>query len=192
MPNHVLITLFNSENYGYGGSQRFVEDLIKDSYQDESFRQIKFDAIKGVIDFDSIGLVNTNNGPSNYYLHRDKTDISNMLVSKLSGTFSGLFPLNVNSTSDPSLGLPPSSLHSFLRKNRSIPGVVVSDYDTKFSNEFFNSELDNGIEWTQSNVDSICSLSTFFAQKIYSLAGETDTIPPEIQANCSFVTFSRN
>jgi hypothetical protein len=117
----------------------------------------------------------------------DKLDTSKELVNRLSGSFSGSSQINVNSTSDSSKGLPPSSLHSFLAKKRSIPGVVISDYDDKFSNRFYNSELDLGRDWTQSNTNSICSLSTFIAQKIYSIAGETDSIPTEIVANCTFV-----
>jgi hypothetical protein len=190
MPNHIVYTIFNNENYGYGGSQRFVHD-IKSECKDENgcedlFRNLDFEKIKGVIDFDSIGLMNTNAGPERYYLHVDSLETSSSLVGKLSGSFSNY---SLVSSTDVTKGLPPSSLQSFLLQKRSIPGVIVSDYDDIFSNVLYNADADLAEAWTESNLDSICALTTSLARSIYSLAGETESIPSEISANCTFVSF---
>lgn len=44
------------------------------------------------------------------------------------------------STSNP--GIPPSSLTSFLRHKPSIKGVVIEEFNTNFSNTYYQSEAD--------------------------------------------------
>jgi nicastrin len=39
-------------------------------------------------------------------------------------------------------GIPPSSLTSFLRHKPSIQGVVIEEFDTSFSNTYYQSEAD--------------------------------------------------
>lgn len=39
--------------------------------------------------------------------------------------------------------LPPSSLHTFLRGNSSIKGVVLTDHEVEYRNPFYNSLYDN-------------------------------------------------
>ena len=190
MPNHIVYTIFNNENYGYGGSQRFIHDIKSECKKEygcpEKYRNLDFEKIKGVIDFDSIGLMNTNTGPDRYFLHVDSLEASSSLVGKLSGSFSSY---SLVSSTNVSKGLPPSSLQSFLSQKRSIPGVVVADYDDTFSNNFYNADSDLAEAWTDSNLNSICALTTSLARSIYSLAGETESIPSEISANCTFVSF---
>lgn len=171
-----------------GGTCPGDSDCFSPCFKSTKFSNIEFDKIKGVIDLDSIGRISSNTSPGQYFLHVDSTDASLDLVNKLSGSFLIPSQINVNSTSNFTKGLPPSSLHSFLEKRRSMPGVVVTDYDDKFSNLLYNSELDLATEWTQTNIDSTCAFTTYFAQKIYSLAGETDSIPPDINANCTLVS----
>ena len=56
-------------------------------------------------------------------------------------------PASSNSDTQSNLGLPPSSLMSFLSK-RNIPGIVFSDYESQFSNPYYHSELDSNSPWT--------------------------------------------
>lgn len=37
---------------------------------------------------------------------------------------------------DQSIRLPPSSLHSFLKTNESIPGVVITDHEREYTNRY--------------------------------------------------------
>ncbi|RMX60946.1 hypothetical protein pdam_00003426 [Pocillopora damicornis] len=39
--------------------------------------------------------------------------------------------------------LPPSSFQMFLKKNRSIPGIVLTDHKEEYSNKFYNSHFDD-------------------------------------------------
>ena len=70
------------------------------------------------------------------------------------------------STSNP--GIPPSSLMSFLRVNKSIQGVVLTEFDTAFSNPYYASRFDSGN--TVSN-SSIASTAAVLASALHRLAG---------------------
>ena len=82
---------------------------------------------------------------------------------------------------------------AFLAK-KAIPGVVVSDYKTEFSNPYYNTELDDGQTWNNGHVSSICGISNHLARNVYALASNTDVsaVPGAISANCTLVSIKNN
>lgn len=44
---------------------------------------------------------------------------------------------------DKSHSLPPASLHTFLNKTQSFPGLIISDHEASYSNNFYNSIYDS-------------------------------------------------
>lgn len=162
------------------------------------FTRINFNNIEAVIDLASFGNIHREDGSTNYYLHVNDMDSSTeSLLSKFTGSATApesngapAYSINIQPASDFSVrGLPPSSLMSFLAKKRELPGFVVADYVSEFSNSFFESELDDGRTWTSSHVSSICGIVTHLARSLYGLAGnlERSAVPTAIQANCSLV-----
>lgn len=74
-------------------------------------------------------------------------------------------------------GIPPSSLMSLLRANRSIAGVVLADFDTAFRNPFYQSHLDGP---QQISAQSIAAAASLVANALHSLAAGTHTVPLEV------------
>jgi Zn-dependent M28 family amino/carboxypeptidase len=126
-------------------------------HQELDFRKINFDRIANIIDFDTVGHLYSNIGASvEYSIHADDpTLLGNMLdgipasisapgfngTSGVEVIFSRAFQEGKNNR------LPPSSAMEFLKKKRSIPTVVISDYKTEYSNQYNDLILDLGVRY---------------------------------------------
>ncbi|XP_028053222.1 nicastrin isoform X6 [Camellia sinensis] len=66
-------------------------------------------------------------------------------------------------------GIPPSSLMAFLRENSQISGVVLEDFDSVFTNQFYHSHLDNLSNINSSAIEAAASL---VARTLYILASD--------------------
>ncbi|KAJ3227111.1 hypothetical protein HK099_003330 [Clydaea vesicula] len=171
---------------------------------------IDFSKIHSIIEFSHIGGFGVNlkgsTTPNNVYLHMD--DIETVSKSSLGGLFnnSTILATKFNQSSNvfftfsnaannfkDNLKLPPSSAQSFLLKNRSIPAIVIGDFQTGFSSPFFGSELDDNSQLNDENIALICGVSLTIANEtakaVYQVAsGTKDSVPDQIQANCTLVS----
>jgi nicastrin len=121
----IVFSWFNSENWGYAGSQRFVEDISKEfvckdtnptatcpqnlgnscslpCHSTTAFQKLKFDRIESVIDVDIGGILHSKiDGASNIYLHVDQSNVeTNKLISAFQSTiiepgYNNSSPLNI-------------------------------------------------------------------------------------------------
>ena len=201
----VLFTFFAAESFGYGGSQRFVQDISSfvcksttpnpncnawttacsdPCVYSTDFTKIDFNKIEGILDFSN--LMSFSGVSSDFYLHTDDTsDSGNIKLAKLFNGFynertssNSTLQINLQSASSiPSqnLKLPPSSIQSFLRKKK-IPGVSISDFKTSFSNLYYNSEFDDASNINQFHIDKLCAISTIAAQNVYNWASSNDQL----------------
>ncbi|ORX80024.1 hypothetical protein BCR32DRAFT_294059 [Anaeromyces robustus] len=92
------------------------------------------------------------------------------------------------------LGLPPSSAQSFLKKNRNIPAVVISDFQTEFTNEYYHNTWDmdmgekfkNGIGYD----NSICKTANIIAKSLWLYAqnkNNINEIPVSLEVDCEYI-----
>ncbi len=208
LPKSILFTLFDAENWGAAGSSRFVKDIMSEfqcvsstsgvcpydspacgnpCVQDLDFQRINFNSIESIIEFDIGGLLYNPSLATNLFIHADQIDKE---VSALVSLFS-----NVSSVSNISYSpafnqtynnkLPPSSAISFL-KEKNIPTIFISDYQYEFSNPYYNSEFDDGADWNEIQVSSLCRVADSAAKTLYALASSTENqIPDTITANCT-------
>ncbi|THU47345.1 hypothetical protein C4D60_Mb09t14510 [Musa balbisiana] len=70
-------------------------------------------------------------------------------------------------------GIPPSSLMTFLRKNSSVDGIVLEDFDSSFTNKFYHSHLDSP---SNINSSSIAAAAALVARTLYILASGDLTV----------------
>ncbi|KAF9625241.1 hypothetical protein IFM89_020827, partial [Coptis chinensis] len=75
--------------------------------------------------------------------------------------------ISMASKSNP--GIPPSSLMSFLRKDSSISGIVLEDFDTAFTNKFYHSRFD---DLSNINSSAIVTAASLVARTLYILASD--------------------
>ncbi|KAL9260598.1 Nicastrin-like protein [Drosera capensis] len=95
----------------------------------------------------------------------------NVLQVALASLKSDSVKLSNASSANP--GIPPSSLMMFLKKNSRASGIVLEDFDTSFSNEFYHSHLDN-IE--NVNSTSIVAAASLIARSLYILAKDAESM----------------
>lgn len=176
----IMFALFNGETYDYMGSQRFVYDIQTNAFPMERNDEIKHQVplvslsdIKLVIDLGQLTL----NSKRQVFLHHAEYDTS---INDEINTFYSILqnyskPLNINIAYSTNKRLPPSSLHSFLREDKTIQGVVLSNFDTSFLNKHYHSIYDDNenIEYSYSNIKSksiqenIADISIILAKTLY-------------------------
>lgn len=88
---------------------------------------------------------------------------------------------------DASIPLPPASLQSFLKKDLSIPGLLISNHKNAFTNQFYNNEWDT-IETISSPELSkhLAEVAHTISATIYELA-TGDKMPSNIEVNVTLV-----
>lgn len=92
-------------------------------------------------------------------------------------------------TADVSNPLPPASLQSFLKRDLTIPGLIISNHKNKFTNQFYNSEWDTYQSISSSILSKqLAEIARTVSATIYELA-TGDKLPGDIQANVTLVSY---
>lgn len=204
--NPIMFTLFNGESWDYIGSSRMVYDMVRNKFpsDDQTWKvgsskkknfTMETSNIKYFIEVNQVGLID-DDGP--LWVHSDPVSIKNTgsQVKDLLNAFQNagrLYGLNV-SEPDTTQPLPPASFQRFLRSDKKIPGVVLTDHKEHYSNKFYNSHFDDlyqvGGNFSKEN-DTVYLLNDFtkklakiaatLARTLYILAN--DSQPPEYEIN---------
>uniref|UniRef100_A0A7N8XVE5 Nicastrin n=1 Tax=Mastacembelus armatus TaxID=205130 RepID=A0A7N8XVE5_9TELE len=136
-PNRtILYTFFQGETFDYIGSSRMVYDMENKQFA------LDLDNVHSVLEIGQVGL----RADSRLWLHSDPVSRRNNSVNEevcdlcLHSAATGLSV----SVQEPSFSqpLPPSSFQRFLRA-RPIPGIVIEDHQSAFTNRFYESMYDN-------------------------------------------------
>lgn len=172
---------------------------------DLNFTSIKIDKIESIIELNQLGNIGSDKTDLITYLHVDESsDLNNKLVQTLNNVGKNVASnatLNRNgnfSSGDlrsaivngKNLRLPPSSVQSFLKK-RKIPAVVISDFQSEYTNRFFGTPYDDYKAFNPSSIQHLCYTATSVARAVYGISQDIQditNIPPEIQANCTLIS----
>uniref|UniRef100_A0A5S6QUR6 Nicastrin n=1 Tax=Trichuris muris TaxID=70415 RepID=A0A5S6QUR6_TRIMR len=141
---HLMPILFHGEAFDYIGSSRMVWDMQTNTFPSYHGLNSSFVNLSHIGFFFELSHV-TNMDNRELYLHVDPIAYENYSrtreeINNLHTILLNTFPSIKNSNFN--LPLPPSSLQSFLRSDRSIPGAVIGDYLQEFSSRFYNSFMD--------------------------------------------------
>ena len=83
--------------------------------------------------------------------------------------------------------LPPASLQSFLKKDLGIPGLLVSNHQKGFTNQFYDSEWDTFDTINSAGLSRhLADVARTVAAAVYELAAES-VMPTSITANQTLV-----
>ncbi|KAF7729030.1 hypothetical protein EC973_005061 [Apophysomyces ossiformis] len=210
LPKHILYTLFAAESWAFAGSQRFIQD-ISTPFQctnssravpcvyanapctapcvaDVHFTRINFDKIESIIELNSIG--GSGDNYTTYWAHVDDIGKSSPLVDALRQTASqsgSNATIQLASSDGIERKLPPSSVMSFLAKNRNMQAVVLSDFQKELGS-YYNNDLDDTYD-ADATARYICDLATNTARAIYNQAKDdlSNATADSISANCTLV-----
>ncbi|CAJ1072854.1 nicastrin [Xyrichtys novacula] len=133
-PRNIFYTFFQGETFDYIGSSRMVYDMQNDQFS------VDLDNVHSVLE---IGQVFNGIISSLYHVSRKNSSVNDEVRKLIDNLQSAATAAGV-SADEPSFSqpLPPSSFQRFLR-DRQIPGVVIEDHQSAFSNRFYESMYDN-------------------------------------------------
>ncbi|XP_008457115.1 nicastrin isoform X1 [Cucumis melo] len=162
----LVFVVFTGESWGYLGSRRFLLEL---DLQSDAVSGLSNRLIDMVFEIGSVGK-SSNHGSGNFFAHMtevssSKNETWNAL--KLARESLPLENIKVSPASTTNPGIPPSSLMAFLAKNPQISGVVLDDFDTGFTNQFYQSHLD---DLHNINSSAIEAAALLVARTLYILA----------------------
>uniref|UniRef100_A0AAX7SSL8 Nicastrin n=1 Tax=Astatotilapia calliptera TaxID=8154 RepID=A0AAX7SSL8_ASTCA len=187
-PNrNILYAFFQGETFDYIGSSRLVYDMENKQFP------LDLDNVHSVVEIGQVGL----HGESKLWVHTDPVSRRNSSVNeeveKLIRNLNSS-ALNLNfSLQEPSFSqpLPPSSLQRFLRA-RPIPGVVIQNHNSAFTNKYYESMYDNAeylnmsyppnltpeeqLEYVTDAAKALTEAATIVARALYTQAGGSDPI----------------
>ncbi|KAM9349625.1 nicastrin [Symphorus nematophorus] len=199
-PNRtILYTFFQGETFDYIGSSRMVYDMQNNQFA------VDLDNVHSVLEIGQVGL----RADSKLWLHSDPVSRKNSsvneevrkLIENLQTAAGGL-PV---SAEEPGFSqpLPPSSFQRFLRA-RPIPGVVIEDHQSAFTNRFYESMYDNAeylnvsyppdmtpeeqLEHLTDTAKALTEVATMVARALYMQAGGSGAQANAISADQQTVT----
>ncbi|CAN7980301.1 unnamed protein product [Ixodes pacificus] len=150
---NVLFLIFNGEAFDYIGSSRVAYDMEKGDFPVRPNSGVLLPAalkMAHISHFLELSQVAPLGGTPTVYLHTDpittKTttvnDTANRLIMELEKAASEDW-LKVSVQASPNdQPLPPSSVQQFLKKDKQIAAVVVSNHNKQFENRYYNSFFD--------------------------------------------------
>uniref|UniRef100_A0A8C9ZWL6 Nicastrin n=1 Tax=Sander lucioperca TaxID=283035 RepID=A0A8C9ZWL6_SANLU len=176
-PNRtILYTFFQGETFDYIGSSRMVYDMQNNNFA------VDLDNVHSVLEIGQVCIVRK-------------------LIESLQTAAKGLnVSVNEPGFSQP---LPPSSFQRFLRA-RPIPGVVIEDHQSAFTNRFYESMYDNAeylnisyppnltpeeqLVFVTDTAKALTEVATVVARALYIQAGGAESQLEGINADPQIVT----
>ncbi|NP_001123711.2 nicastrin [Xenopus tropicalis] len=197
LPRNIMFVLFQGEVYDYIGSSRMVYDMEKGRFP------VSLGNIHSFVELNQVALRND----SFLWVHTDPISRTNETVNAtVQEVVDSLVAASQGSNVtiqevDRSQPLPPASLQRFLRV-RNIPGVVLTDHRTAYSNRYYHSVYDTAdnihmrypegltkdeeLKYVTDTARSLAGVATVLANSLYRLAGGKST--EEIKADPNTVT----
>eukprot|EP00013_Stygamoeba_regulata_P025361 CAMPEP_0177652288 /NCGR_PEP_ID=MMETSP0447-20121125/13039_1 /TAXON_ID=0 /ORGANISM="Stygamoeba regulata, Strain BSH-02190019" /LENGTH=703 /DNA_ID=CAMNT_0019155501 /DNA_START=31 /DNA_END=2142 /DNA_ORIENTATION=+ len=182
LPKQLFFAFFTGEVFGYQGSKRFLADITsfhcndlrngtskphcQDPYRSSlQFQDIRFEEIAMVLDVSQVA----HSQDRTFFMHRDSDTATSAEMIKVMQRMGEEVDLNMEIVNvDSRKGLPPSTLQAFLLKDRTLPGVVLTEHRDQYVNRHYQSRLDrrSGID-----IQVVADFATMLARSLYSLAG---------------------
>uniref|UniRef100_A0A2R5LKX3 Nicastrin n=1 Tax=Ornithodoros turicata TaxID=34597 RepID=A0A2R5LKX3_9ACAR len=176
---NVLFAIFNGEAFDYIGSSRMVYDMEKGQFPALPVMSGLAPATLGlhhISHFVEIGQVAPYK--PDVYLHADplstkdakvKASVSQLVQDLKEAALKDWAKLILHDASD-TLALPPSSVQRFLKKDKSIPAIYISNHNGSFENRYYNSMFDTAenLNSTGTTLDDVAEHLTRLAAVIAS------------------------
>eukprot|EP00043_Microstomoeca_roanoka_P011322 m.106870 g.106870 ORF g.106870 m.106870 type:complete len:686 (-) comp15164_c2_seq2:343-2400(-) len=194
---NVMFVLFNGEAFGYIGSSKMANQMMRNpSNFPSSSYPLTFNQVPFLLE---IGQLLS--GDENLYTYTYDSAPKATQASTLLKEAAQNLTASMDVVPQDNFDIPPASLRMILhemRKDQTLQqnfgGILVTDHPgSGFTNSYYNSRLDNQDNIDSSSnatVDKLCSISSVLAKTIWSMAtGESvdASSMPLQQADCDYV-----
>ncbi|XP_023209668.1 nicastrin-like [Centruroides sculpturatus] len=148
LDKNILFTIFNGEAFDYIGSSRMVYDMQKGDFPPKSKNQISF-SLEHISHFIEISQLSSS---SEVWLHTDPISTGkseevnstvNDLIKELKNQAKLIHKDLTMEEARKDNPVPPASMQSFLKHDKEIAGILISDHSEEFINKYYNSLYDN-------------------------------------------------
>ncbi|KRZ94015.1 Nicastrin, partial [Trichinella sp. T8] len=140
----LLLALFAGESFDYIGSSRMVWEMMHNNFPaiDSSIHSEALATLSNLGFLLEVGDLTYSN--DSLYMHIDPRSYQKYgsVKEKIDMTVKALKEHSSSIQFISDKPLPPSSLHSFLKEDDSIPAIAITGYGSSFTNRFYNSFLD--------------------------------------------------
>ncbi|GLJ11946.1 hypothetical protein SUGI_0180740 [Cryptomeria japonica] len=182
----LVFLVVTGEAWGYLGSRRFLAELNSSG---DSVNGLSSELIEQVVEVGSVGKAMVKGIPTFFAHDQQDSDRAKAILEALEQAAAsfGTEAIKVKKASTSNPGIPPSSLMSFINKDPSTPGIVLEDFNTTFTNEFYHSQLDDLLNI---NSTSIAAAASVISRALYILANNgsgSNSIMQSINVNESLV-----
>lgn len=184
---------FDGEEIGYLGSERFLYELdnfeCNSMYNGESgsyckeplrvnldFQNMSTQEIETVIEVKNVGL---KEDETKVFAHSMRNDESVNLINDIKTKVTA--PLTIEEASSDTPGIPPSSMNSFVKINKTIGHIVFTGHKREFINKNIGTPKDN-----EYDPEYIAKVATVEARTLASLCFDSPDVST-IEANETFV-----
>lgn len=186
---NVIFAIFDGESFDYIGSsatavameaREFPQPLNMPPSTLPTRIQppnITLSSIKAIIELNQLSSHNKND-PTPIFVHYDA--VSYNQSQKAKGVINDLENVILEearyasapfkSARSQEMGLPPSSIHSFLREKPYIPGVYLANHEVEYTNPYYNSFLDDRKRFTDKDFDALFTDRLTSISKVVSRA----------------------
>ena len=153
--SNVLFAFLNGESFDYIGSSKMIYDMNEGQFPctsnsgdsgdedceklkdyDQKWPMVRPSSIRSYLDLGQL----YSKSSKDLFAHVDTQFEDQEMVNSLKNSFK---EVRVSQASDQARGLPPSSVHSLLKVRRKTPGVLLTNFDQKMTNNFYHSLYDN-------------------------------------------------
>lgn len=142
---NVLFLLLAGESYDYIGSSRIVFDMKQGTFPvkpDPAVAQPPPIGLQHIGPFIELSQLNKPAEGQPLYVHRleDSSETKNLIkILQRNGNALGI---PISDKLPPSKNLPPASLQTFLAERPDIPGLVLTEHASQYSNNYYHSVFD--------------------------------------------------
>ena len=172
--DNVLFALFDGEAFDYIGSMKTIYDMLNDRFpvvktNSSNLAQLKLNHISHFIELNQLAI--HDDASHSLWIHNDlqgnKPAIS---LTEILLKYSKKYKLNLNKITQ-SAPLPPSSVQNFLREDKEIGGIVISNHEKQYTNKFYNSFLDDydNINRTENIADHLVKVVSVVTASLFEL-----------------------
>lgn len=165
LKKQLVFVAFTGEAWGYLGSRRFIAEMDLGT---DATKGLNSTLIEQILEVGSVGK-GLGVEATTFFAHTEKDSMLSTQIVRAMEHASNSFQtekIAIKRANSLNPGVPPSSLMTFLGKNSSTTGVVLEDFDTEFTNKFFDSHFD-GPENIKSS--SVVAAASLIARTLYIL-----------------------